>query len=115
MPLNAHFPADSEKVFHNTGEFAHVREFRISDGQGGFVKFATKCVWDKEEAKNKPIVLAQGVYIADVACHLIKNRLPRPPLAGEIIYSPSKEAWTIMEISDEESEWVLFLAANRSH
>ena len=91
MSLRAQFPVDLVNVFHNTDEFATTREFRMSDGQGGFVVKNIDVVWDEEEAKRYPVVTIHGITNAAVICFVQHKDLPRPPLAGEIIYSPANQ------------------------
>jgi hypothetical protein len=114
MSLRDQFPLDLDEIFIEESEFATVREFRISDGKGGFTLFTAKVVWDKEAAKQMPIVKVHGVYLADVICFMPHSLLPRMPVAGELIYSPANSPWEVIDSTDEESCYQLALSAYRS-
>jgi hypothetical protein len=114
MSLRDQFPVDLDRVFHNKEEMATEREFRISDGQGGFRLFVAIVVWDDEQAKQMPVVKIHGVYQGDVICYIQHKDLPRPPVAGELIYSPANKVWEVIDVTDEESEWKLALSGTRS-
>lgn len=114
MSLRDQFATDLADVFHNTDEFATEREFRISNGLGGFTVFPAKVVWDEEAAKKQPIVAVHGVYLGDVICYMKEADLPRAPVAGELIYSPANQPWEVLECIQEEGDYRLALAAHRS-
>jgi len=114
MSLREQFPLDVDRIHINVTEMADWREFRISNGQGGFIVFTAKCVWDKEMAKAQPIVKIHGVYLADVMCYIQDTSLPRAPVAGELIYSPANQPYEVIDITNEESLYSLALAAYRS-
>lgn len=114
MSLREQFAPDLATVFCNTDEFATEREFRISDGAGGFKVFKAKVVWDNEQAKRHPLVAIHGMYLGDVICFIEHKYLPRPPLAGELIYSPANQPWEVLDCTDEESCYKLALSATRS-
>lgn len=114
MSLREQFPVDVDRVFINTDEHATVREFRISDGHGGFRVFLAKVVWDNEMAKQMPVVKIHGVYYGDVICYIAHSDLPRPPVAGELIYSPANSPHEVLDVTDEESCWRLALYSTRS-
>lgn len=114
MSLREQFAPDLVDIFHETGEFATVREFRISNGQGGFTLFTAKVVWDEESAKQMPIVKIHGVYLGDVICFIQHKELPRMPVAGELIYSPANQPWEVLDIVDEEGEYKMTLSMTRS-
>jgi hypothetical protein len=114
MSLRAQFAPDLATVFINTDEFATEREFRISNGAGGFTVFRAKVVWDNEMAKRHPLVAIHGMYLGDVICFIEHKYLPRPPLAGELIYSPANQPWEVLDCTDEESCYKLALSATRS-
>ena len=114
MSLRDQFVPDLASVFINTDEFATVREFRINDGKGGFKVFTAKVVWDKEMAKRHPLVAIHGMYLGDVICFIEHKYLPRPPVAGELIYSPANQPWEVIDVTDEESCYQIALSATRS-
>jgi hypothetical protein len=105
---------DPERVFLNTNEFAEVREFRIADGRGSFIVFNAKVVWDNEMAKQLAIVKIHGVYQGDLVAYITHATLPRPPLAGELVYSPANQPWEIIDVTDEMGMWKLALSMTRS-
>jgi hypothetical protein len=114
VSLREQFPVDLASVFVNTSEFATTREFRISDGQGGFRVFLAKVVWDEEAVKQMPLVKIHGVYMGDVICYIEHKYLPRMPVAGELIYSPANQPWEVLDCTDEESCYKVALSATRS-
>jgi hypothetical protein len=114
MSLRDQLAADLDTVFMNADEFASSREFRISDGLGGFTIFTTEVVWDTEEAKSNPITTALGIYLGDVICYIRHKSLPRMPLANEIIYSPANVPWEVLDCIDEEGCYKLALRSTRS-
>jgi hypothetical protein len=114
VSLRDSFAPDLATVFMNTGEMATVREFRISDGRGGFILFNASVVWDQEASKEMPMVKLHGVYMGDVRCHIEAKYLPRIPIAGELLYSPAHVMWEVLDVTDEESCYVLSLSATRS-
>ena len=114
MSLRDNFAPDLARVFMNTGEMATVREFRISNGLGGFIVFTASVVWDQEASKEMPLVKIHGVYMGDVRCHIEAKYLPRIPIAGELIYSPAHTMWEVLDVTDEEGCYVLALSATRS-
>jgi hypothetical protein len=114
MSLREQFAPDLANVFMNTSEFATTREFRISDGHGGFTLFMADVVWDTEAMKQLPLVKIHGVYMGDVICYIEHKHLPRMPVAGELIYSPANQPWEVMDVTDEESGYKLALSATRS-
>jgi hypothetical protein len=114
MSLRDQFVPDLDNVFMNTGEFATMREFRISDGQGGFIVFTCPVVWDKDAVKMNPVVTIHGVFMGDVRCYIAHRYLPRAPVAGELIYSPANQPWEVLDCTDQESLYELSLAATRS-
>jgi len=114
MSLREQFIPDLDAVFINTAEMATWREFRISDGQGGFMVFTAKCVWDKEAAKQQPVVTIHGVYMGDVICFIRHSDFPRAPVAGEIMYSPANQPWEVLTNTDEEGMYQLALSMTRS-
>jgi hypothetical protein len=114
MSLRDQFAPDLANVFINTSEFATDREFRISNGAAGFTVFRAKVVWDNEQAKRHPLVAIHGMYLGDVICFIEHKYLPRPPLAGELIYSPANQPWEVLDCTDEESCYKLALSATRS-
>ena len=105
---------DPERVFLNTSEFAEWREFRISNGAGGFIVFGAKAVWDNEMAKQLPIVKIHGVYQGDLVLYITHATLPRPPVAGELIYSPANQPWEVMDVTDEMGMWKVAISMTRS-
>jgi hypothetical protein len=114
MSLREQFVPDLANIFMNPGEFATTREFRISDGHGGFRLFTALVVWDEEAAKRQPVVSIHGVFLGDVICHIEHKYLPRMPVAGELIYSPANKPWEVLQCTDQESMYVLALWATRS-
>jgi len=114
MGLREQFPVDLANVFMNADEFATVREFGINDGQGGRMIFKAPVVWDEEQAKRHPVVSIHGVYLGNVICFVEHKYLPRPPVAGEVIYSPANQPWEVLDCTDEESCYKLALSATRS-
>lgn len=114
MSLRDQFEPDLANVFMNTDEFATEREFRINNGQGGFNVFKAKVVWDEEQAKRHPVVAIHGMYLGGVICFIEHKYLPRPPVAGELIYSPANQPWEVLDCTDEESCYKLALNATRS-
>jgi len=114
MSLRDQFVPDLDRIFMNLGEFATMREFRISDGHGGFKLFNAPVVWDKDAVRQQPIVTVHGVYMGDVRCYIEHKYLPRAPVAGELIYSPANQPWEVLDCTDAESLYELSLAAYRS-
>jgi hypothetical protein len=114
MSLRDQFAPDLANVFVKTSEFATTREFRISDGHGGFRLFMAKVVWDNEMAKRHPLVSIHGMYLGDVICFIEHKYLPRLPVAGELIYSPANQPWEVLDCTDEENCYKLALSATRS-
>jgi hypothetical protein len=114
VSLREQFVPDLDRVFHNPAEFATVREFRISDGHGGFKLFNAPVVWDTEQSKTHPLVKIHGIYLGDVICYIKHKDLPRAPVAGELIYSPANQPWEVVDCTDEESDYKLALSATRS-
>lgn len=114
MALRDNFAADLTNVFMDTNAMATTREFRISDGAGGFTTFSAPVIWDQEESKELAITKINGVFVGDVRCHIEAKYLPRIPLAGEIIYSPGNKFWQVIDATDEEGCYVLALSATRS-
>lgn len=115
MSLRDQFVPDLDAIFYNTDEHATLREFRIADGKGRFIIFKARCVWDQEQTKERTVVKKYNVFLGDVVCHIGAWNLPRRPLAGEIIYSPRMQAWTIIDVTEEEGAYVLSLEAYGSH
>jgi hypothetical protein len=66
VSLREQFPVDVDRVFINTDEHATWREFRISDGHGGFKLFTAKVVWYNEMAKQMAVVTVHGIYMGEV-------------------------------------------------
>jgi hypothetical protein len=114
MSLRDQFAPDLDEVFIEPSEFGTWREFRISDGHGGFKVFTAKVVWDMEAAKEQPVVKIHGVYLGDVICYIEHKHLPRMPVAGELIYSPANQPWEVLDVTDEESCYKISLSATRS-
>lgn len=114
MSLRDTFKPDLANIFMNTGEMATTREFRINNGLGGFIVFLAPVVWDVEASKEMPMVKIHGVYMGDVRCHIEAKYLPRIPIAGELLYSPAHVMWECLDVTDEESCYVLSLSATRS-
>jgi hypothetical protein len=115
MSLRDQFVYDLDTIFYNEDEHATRRQFRISDGRGGFICFCAVCIWDEEATKERTIVKEYNVYVGDVLCHIGAWNFPRRPLAGEIIYSPPQIPWTIVDCTHEEGAYVLALQAYGSH
>jgi hypothetical protein len=105
---------DLANTFMNTGEFAEEREFRISDGHGGFRVFTAIVGWDEEAAKQQPPVTRLGVFQGDVILQIEHKYLPRVPLAGELLYSPANKPWEVLQVTDQIYMLVIALAATRS-
>jgi hypothetical protein len=114
MSLREQFEPDLSNIFINIGEFATEREFRISDGHGGFTVFKCPVVWDKDAVRQQPIVTIHGVFMGDVRCYIEHKYLPRAPVAGELIYSPANQPWEVLDCVDAESLYELALSASRS-
>jgi hypothetical protein len=114
VSLREQFVPDLARVFINTDEHATVREFRISDGHGGFKVFTCKVVWDTDAAKQQPLVKIHGMYLGDVICYIEHKYLPRIPVPGELIYSPANKPWEVLDCTDEEGCYMLALSASRS-
>jgi hypothetical protein len=114
MSLRDQFASDLANTFMNTDEFATAREFRINNGLGGFTNFIANVQWDEEQAKRQPVVSIHGVYLGSVICFIEHKYLPRPPLAGELIYSPANQPWEVLDCTDEESCYKLALSMTRS-
>jgi hypothetical protein len=114
MSLRDQFVPDLDNVFINVDEFGEVREFRISDGQNGFLVFQAKVVWDKDAVRDQPVVTIHGVFMGDVRCYIRHSDLPRAPVAGELLYSPANTPWEVIDCTDAESLYELSLAAYRS-
>jgi hypothetical protein len=114
VALREQFAPDIDRVFINTDEHATVREFRISNGAGGFIVFTAEVVWDEEAAEQKPVVAIHGMYQGDVICYIAAKYLPRKPVAGELIYTPANKPWEVLKCTEEESCYMLALSATRS-
>jgi hypothetical protein len=114
LSLRDQFVPDLDNVFMNTAEFATTREFRISDGAGGWIVFEADVVWDKDAVRAQPVVTVHGVFMGDVRCYIRHSDLPRAPVAGELIYSPANVPWEVIDCTDAESLYELSLAAYRS-
>jgi hypothetical protein len=114
MSLREQFGPDLANIFVNTGEFATEREFRISDGHGGFKVFTCPVVWDEDSAKQQPIVTIHGVFMGNVDCYIESRYLPRAPVAGELLYSPANQPWEVLDITNCEGLYEIALAATRS-
>jgi hypothetical protein len=114
MSLREQFAPDIQNVFINVDEMGEWREFRISDGRGGFRVFTAKVVWDREAAKEQPITTRMGVYLCDVICYIAETDLPRAPVAGELIYSPANQPYEVVDNTKEEGLYKLGLAATRT-
>lgn len=114
MSLREQFTVDNRRVFLNKDEHADVREFRISDGHGGFKLFTAIVLWDEPAAKREPVVTRLGVYMGDVQCQIHADDLPRMPVAGELIYSPANKPYEVIKCTYEERMYVLDLSSTRS-
>lgn len=114
MSLRDDFAADLATVFANPAEFATTREFRINNGAGGFSVFTADVVWDEETAKRQPVVAVHGIFLGQVICFMEHKYLPRPPLVGEILYSPANLPWEVLDVTDEEGCYKIALTATRS-
>jgi hypothetical protein len=114
VALREQFAPDLARIFINTKEHATTREFRISDGRGGFRVFNAPVVWDTDALKIMPVVKIHGVFMGDVLCYMEHKYLPRRPVAGELIYSPANVPWEVMDCSDEEFCYKLALYGTRS-
>jgi len=114
LSLRQQFAPDLARIFINTNEHATEREFRVSDGRGGTKTFVAPVVWDEEAAKQMPTVRLQGIYMGDVQCYIEQKYLPRKPVPQEIIYSPANTMWEVVDCTDEEGCWLLYLSATRS-
>lgn len=114
MSLREQFVPDLIRVHLNPDEHATWREFRISNGRGGFILKRCKVGWFDEEARQRPVVSVHGVYQGSTICYIAHRDLPRKPLAGELIYSPANQPWEILDCIDEEGCWLLALSATRS-
>ena len=114
MSLRDQFVPDIDNIFVNLAEFATVREFRISDGAGGFTVFTAPVVWDEDAVKAQPVVTIHGVFMGSVACYIAAKYLPRPPVAGEIIYSPANQPWEVLDNTLCEGLFELMLYSTRS-
>lgn len=114
MSLREQFTVDNRRIFLNENEHATEREFRISNGLGGFTLFRAVVLWDEEAAKQMPAVTIHGVYMGDVVCQIHADDLPRAPVAGELIYSPANKPWEVLQCTHEEWMFVLALSATRS-
>jgi len=114
MSLRDDFADDLATVFVNPNEFATTREFRISDGFGGFTVFNAPVVWDEETAKRQPVVAVHGIFLGTVICFMEHKYLPRPPLVGELIYSPANLPWEVLDVTDEEGSYKIALTSTRS-
>src|SRR5262245_61515328 len=85
--LMADWTATGEKL----DEFAELRSFRISDGAGGWKELKNLPILrDDSATMQTPIVTAQEVYIGDMKVNIRADRLPRLPIAGELIYLSEK-------------------------
>jgi hypothetical protein len=102
-------------VHVNPREMGECREFRIADGASGFAVFYAPCVWDREAAKQMPVVKNMGVFQGDVVCYIQAWLLPRMPVAGELIYSPANSPYEVISCTDEEGIYVMNLFGTRSH
>jgi hypothetical protein len=114
VSLHEQFAIDNREIFLNEEEFANVREFRRSDGLGGFIVFLATVVWDNEAAKEQPVVKIHGVYQGDLICFIHHDDLPRMPVPGELLYSPANKPWEVLDVTDEESMWKVALSATRT-
>jgi hypothetical protein len=114
VSLRDQFVPDINRIFMRTYEFATLREFRISDGHGGYIVFTCPVVWDKDAVKQQPLVTIHGVFMGDVRCYIAHQYLPRAPVAGEIIYSPANQPWEVLNVTDAESLYEMSLSATRS-
>jgi hypothetical protein len=114
MSLREMFLPNIDSIFMQTDEFATEREFRISDGQGGFTVFVAPVVWDKDAVRQQPLVTIHGVFMGDVRCYIAHKYLPRAPVAGEIVYSPANQPWEVLDCTDAEGLYELSLSASRS-
>ena len=108
------FVPNIDRHFMDTGVFAEEREFRISDGSGGFRIFECPVVWDKDAIKQEPVVTVHGVFMGDVRCYIKDSYLPRAPVAGELIYSPANQPWEVLDCTIAEHLYELSLSAQRS-
>lgn len=114
MSLRENFAPDIDNICIDVDEMGEFREFRISDGHGGFRIFTAKVVWDREQAAQQPIVKVHGVYLCDVICHILDRDLPRAPVAGELLYSPANQPYEVVDCKIEEHLYVIGLAAYKS-
>jgi hypothetical protein len=123
--------SDWRTVFVNLNEFGELRNFRISDGLGGFLELKNLPVLiDEEATKETPIVTAQEVYIGDMFVSIAADLLPRRPIGGELIYMseqiptdrlglpledrPANVPYELLMVVDEVGVWRLALSAYRS-
>ena len=114
MALREQFIPDLDRVFLKDSEHATWREFRISDGHGGFRLFRAKVGWFDEESRELMVVKIHGIYRGDVVCYMKHADLPRPPVAGELLYSPANRPWEVLDVTDEEGCWKMTLYGTRT-
>jgi hypothetical protein len=113
MSLRDQFAPDWD-VFANPDEFGSVREFRVSDGHGGFKVFTAEIVWDEDRAKTHPIATRFGVYVGEVMLFIRSRDLSRRPIAGELLYSPANQPWEVITSTDVEAGYEVALSMTRS-
>jgi hypothetical protein len=113
MSLRDQF-ADDWRIFTDPTEFGSVREFRISNGQGGFTVFTAQITWDEDRAKMHPIATRFGVYVGEAMLFIKATDLPRRPVPGELIYSPANRPFEVIMCTDVEAGYEIAVSSTRS-
>jgi hypothetical protein len=98
------FLEDVVDTFLNLEEFAQWREFVIK-GPGGSTLMSNKLViWNQETMKRRPIAIYGRLMVGDVLIYTFVRDWPRRPAAGQTLYSPRNEEWTV-NFCDKVNGW----------
>lgn len=117
MSLRSEFLVDAVETFLEEGEFAQIREFKITEANAGKV-FTANCVWDTETLKDRAIVQQQGLYIGEVRCFILSSLFAVEPRPEQILYTrrlfptpeePLLRGWRVLDITDAEEMYYLDL------
>lgn len=109
MSLKQEFCPDFDDTFADQDEFGMNREFLITE-DGEEKIFWTNVVWDTEALKK--LLQQQGIFRGTVLCFIHKNCFKVEPKPEQVIYSPVtpyKIGWVVMDITDAEEVYELYL------
>jgi hypothetical protein len=98
------FVGDVNETFLNLEEFGQMREFMTKGPGGSTIVTSKRVIWNQDALKRRPIAIYGRLMVGDVLIYTLVTDWPRRPAAGQTLWSPRNEEWTV-NFCDKVNGW----------